>query len=391
MQRHTQSLHALLGALVLSAGLTTPLALADETVADEKQAAAEAQLQPVQQADGTEAQELVESDDEMVEVRISLPSGRTIVRLEPKRKMSARYTPIAGSNASTSRRLADGSRISVASRAVTGGSNSSSVRMGGGGGGGASGGGGSSGGGGAASAGGGSSSNSQGGAASAAPKTGVFSYGPSTQSLVDDSTASSELNTGGDDGAADIQVESVGSSSSSGGSGLGVYSYGTPAANDEDDSTESSVGSDSSSDVGSSNSGSGNTGQQGNPTVPTIGDPVYDGDGNATGGQEVEFDSAGMSAAVIGNTVFFNGVELVSADGSFDVIRGTPIASDTVMLDERRSSNSGQGELNSFNSQGSDIVLELESGRVVEFVMFSYSPNVMNPLREQRTWTVRIR
>ena len=137
MQRHTQSLHALLGALVLSAGLTTPLALADETVADEKQAAAEAQLQPVQQADGTEAQELVESDDEMVEVRISLPSGRTIVRLEPKRKMSARYTPIAGSNASTSRRLADGSRISVASRAVTGGSNSSSVRMGGGGGGGA--------------------------------------------------------------------------------------------------------------------------------------------------------------------------------------------------------------------------------------------------------------
>jgi hypothetical protein len=391
MQRHTQSLHALLGALVLSAGLTTPLALADETVADEKQAAAEAQLQPVQQADGTEAQELVESDDEMVEVRISLPSGRTIVRLEPKRKMSARYTPSAGSNASTSRRLADGSRISVASRSVTGGSNSSSVRMGGGGGGGASGGGGSSGGGGAASAGGGSSSNSQGGAASAAPKTGVFSYGPSTQSLVDDSTASSELNTGGDDGAADIQVESVGSSSSSGGSGLGVYSYGTPAANDEDDSTESSVGSDSRSDVGSSNSGSGNTGQQGNPTVPTIGDPVYDGDGNATGGQEVEFDSAGMSAAVIGNTVFFNGVELVSADGSFDVIRGTPIASDTVMLDERRSSNSGQGELNSFNSQGSDIVLELESGRVVEFVMFSYSPNVMNPLREQRTWTVRIR
>lgn len=326
MQRSTSSVRTLLGALLLSAGLASPLAMGDEP---SKTQESPSESKPVEQVvQPGETSDTEREDADFVEVRISLPDGRTIVRLEPKRTMSARYSNRSSSpGSSTSRTLPDGSRISVGSRGVTGGSNSSSVRTGGGSGGGGGGGGGSS----AASGGGGSGGGSSG----------------------EDSKSRNEKHAGG-----------------------GVFSYG---------SNNSSTNSAQSSAQNSESSA-----QTPRP-IPTVGDPVYDREGNASGGQRVEFNQAGMSAAVIGNMVYFIGVELVSSNAPFEVITGTRVAEDSVIMDDQRLSSPSNDPLSSFNTANSQIKLEMESGTTVDLVMFSRSSNPDNPERVQHTWTVRIR
>lgn len=98
-----------------------------------------------------------------------------------------------------------------------------------------------------------------------------------------------------------------------------------------------------------------------------------------------------MGAAVIGNTVYFNNVQLVQADQAFDVVIGTRVGADSAIMQEGRLSASGSGPLSSWDTGSSAIKLDFESDTVVELVMFSEPENSITPDRIQRTWTVRIR
>lgn len=328
MQRSTPSIRNLLGALMLSAGIASPIALADDGVSEEQHAGESAP--PVESVvdPGDSDSSSTREDADLVRVRVSLPDGRTITRLIPKHSMSARYGNRSSTPQSTSRRLADGSRISIGSRGVSGGSNSRSAQSSGGGGGG----------------GGGSSSSASGGGGGASSSGG-----------------------GG----------SVASKSQAGEQrGAGVFSFGAG---------ESATA--SGTEASKRASGSSATPRP----IPTIGNPTYDRDGNASGGQRVEFHDAGMSAAVIGNLVYFNGAEMVSANAPFELITGTRFATDSVIMDSERLDSSGSDLLSSFNTRNSEIKVQMESGTVVDFVLFTPADDPNNPERVQRTWTVRIR
>ncbi len=317
MQLHTTQLTGLFGAVLLSAGLATSIARADQSTesVDSVPPVEGVEENAGQRMSSDGAESLLEKvqEEEMVEVRISLPDGRTIIRLEPAGKTSAKRTISVGLR--VSKTLSDGSRVSYGTSGVTGGGGGASFasRSGGGSGRASSGGGG------------GGSSSSAGGALSSSGGGGAVG-------------AASRASTGLDDLGGSGHAES---SSSSGGS------------------------------------------------VHTIGDPIYNDDG-AVGGQRVEFHEAGMGAAVIGNTVYFIGVELVQADQPFEIVDGTRIGSDSVMQIERNQS-SGTDLISSWNTAGSPIKLDFASNTVVDLVMLSLPADASNPIREQRTWRVRIR
>lgn len=329
--RNTFNLRTLAGTLMISAGFASSLALADEGAMDAKpdstsdtpltSARGDSDQSTPRAADSGEAK----NDADYVKVRISLPDGRTITRLEPKHNISARYNTRVSAPTGASVSRGGGSSVSVGSRTVSGGSNSSSVRAGGGGGGG----------------GGGSSSSFGGGGGGGG-------------------SASAESS-----GAAEAKPELKG----------GIFSYGGSGSN--------------ASDAGVSQSNANNNAS--NQRVSSLGSPSYDRDGNATGGQRVEFNDAGMSAAVVGNRIYFIGVELVMADQPFEIITGTRVGTDAVITEDTRLSNNGVDPLSSFNTGQSSIKIELEAGTVVNLTMFTPSSNALLPDREQRTWTVRIR
>ncbi len=312
----THQLTGLLGAVLLSAGLGASFAQADQST---KSVGSTTPVEGVEEHAGEQGSDRVKlspekmlEEEEMVEVRISLPDGRTIVRLEPVGKTSAKRTRSIGLR--VSKTLPDGSRVSYGTSGVTGGGGASFVARSGGGGSQASSGGG-----------GGGSSFSAGGALSS-PGGGGAARGASQ----------AYAGLGGLDGADNAE-----SSSSSG------------------------------------------------RAVHTIGDPIYNDDG-AVGGQRVEFHGAGMGAAVIGNTVYFIGAEVVQADQPFEIIDGTRIGSDSVMQIERNQSSGGD-LMSSWNTAGSPIKIDFASGTVVDLVMLSLPADANNPVREQRTWRVRIR
>ena len=327
MTHNALTIRSLAGALILCAGFASPLALADEGAKDSKQ---ETTGDPALST-GTEGSEntqrVADGDDgdaDYVEVRVSLPDGRSFTRLEPKRNLSARYSTRVSAPTGSSISRSGGSSVSVGSRSVSGGSNSSSIKSGGSGGGG-----------------GGGSSMSFGGG-------------------------------GGGGGAAESTespAEAKGDLSSA-----GVFSYGN-----------------SSSETGVSASQSNASSNSSNQRVSSLGAPSYDREGNATGGQRVEFHDAGMSAAVVGNRVYFTGVELVLADQPFEIITGTRVGTDAVITEDGRLNSNGSDPLSSFNTRESSIKIELEPGTIVELMMYTPSGNASAPEREQRTWTVRIR
>lgn len=333
--RNTLTLRSLAGALMLSAGFASSLALADEGAKDTRQdSTSDSPLTSANADSEQNAQRAADSGDEKndadyVKVRISLPDGRTITRLEPKHNTSARYNSRVSAPSGVSGARTGGSSVSVASRSVSGGSNSSSVKSGGGGGGGGGGGSSTSFGGGGGGGGGGSS---------AAPET---------------------------SGEGEAKPELSG----------GVFSYGNTGA--------STSGSGASQTSASNNASS--------QRVSSLGSPSYDRDGNASGGQRVEFSDAGMSAAVVGNRIYFIGVELVMADQPFEIITGTRVGTDAVITEDTRLSNNGVDSLSSFNTGQSSIKIELEAGTIVNLTMFTPSSDAQSPDREQRTWTVRIR
>lgn len=331
--RNTLSLRTLAGALMLSAGFASSLALADEGAKDAKpDSTSDTPLTSASSDSDQNTQRGADSGDEKndadyVKVRISLPDGRIITRLEPKHNISARYNTRVSAPTGASGSRNGGSGVSVGSRSVSGGSNSSSVKASGGGGGG------------------GGSSTSFGGGG------------------------------GGGGGGSSASGESSAAAESTPESKGGVFSYGNTG------STTSDAG------VGQNNANSNASNQR----VSSLGSPSYDRDGNATGGQRVEFNEAGMSAAVVGNRVYFIGVELVMADQPFEIITGTRVGTDAVITEDTRLSNNGVDPLSSFNTGQSSIKIELEAGAVVNLTMFTPSSDALSPDREQRTWTVRIR
>lgn len=387
MQRSSNAICTLVGALMLCAGFATPITLADEP--EQKAASSPSEGEKAEQGDQgkqDQASDSVRPDGDTVEVRISLPDGRTIVRLEPKSTMSARYSPRRSTEASTSRSLPDGSRISVATRGVRGGSNSASVRTGGGGGGGGGssisgggGGGGGAGGGGSAAVSGSADKGSETKARSGGG--GVFSYGPPQKDRTQD--AQEEISSGSQPLVV-TNGQTQQESSADTGAGAGTQTHTNSQTN-----TQADTSNDSQTSTQDDSQGGSQTDDQNNtPSVPTIGDPIIDDDGDATGGQSIKFDAEGMAATVIGNRVYFRGVEIVTSNRAFTVITGTRVASDSVILDPTRSQSGGADES---VTSSSGIVLEFASGSVVDLVMFSRSADPNQPNRVERTWTVRIR
>jgi len=129
------------------------------------------------------------------------------------------------------------------------------------------------------------------------------------------------------------------------------------------------------------------TGHRAPHRVHTVGEALHD-DGGAVGGQTVEFAETGMSGSVMGNSVYLSGVQLVQSSKSFDTVEGTTIGGDLAMMKQLSSANSPFG--NEIDDPGS-IILDFESGSVVDLVMFSKPADNSNPVRERRTWSVRIR
>ena len=329
MPRTQRSINSLLLAIALSAGVASPLALANETAQEDANTAAQTSEDQSSQQSQSSADR---KDADYVAVRVSLPNGKSFTRLEPKRTMSARYNPSSNAAARTSRRASSGARVSVPTRSVSGGSNASSVKIGGSGGGG----------------GGGSSSSSGGG--------------------------------GGGGGGGSSAIVSKGYDEGDGldtGSRSGVFSFGNPNG--------SQGAPEQSNPRGSSQS------NNSRPAVPTVGSPRFDRDGNATGGQRVEFHDAGMSAAVIGNRIYLNNVELVSADQPFEIITGTRLGHDSAIMESGRLSGDGVNPLSSFNTGSSSIKLEFESDTTVTLMLYTQSSDEFNPERDMRSWTVRVR
>jgi hypothetical protein len=263
MRTGQANLCGLLGAFLLAAGIAAPVTFGAEKAA---------------------------SNGESENIRINLPDGRVIVQRAAKSPSRMRTTPAATS----SRRLADGSRVSV-------GSSSSGV------------------------------SRHTSGARSA---TRGSSSSSSSRSIV----------------ATTRPVSSTQSND-----------HGTPQVEPtktDSDSAESGL------------------------RVPSFGNAQHDGDG-AVGGQKVSFKDVGIFGAVIGNTVYLVGVELVHADQSFDTIRGTRIGSESaIMIDTEFTSDDEQARFD----RRTGLKLTFEPGSVVTLVMYSDSDGE----RDQRTWTVRI-
>lgn len=330
MQLHTTQLTGLLGAIMISSGLASPMALAarsDEASDSTKQTS---------EANEHQAQE---STEDMVEVRISLPDGRTVVRLEPKARHSANRSPnrsTSGARKSSSGVRSTGGRSSGGSASSSGSSSSGASHASGG----SSGGGNRSGGGGSASGG----------------SAGASSSGAKSSQGADLSGAQAE---GSRSGVQSVHGGSTGTASTS----ASAASSSTRAASSQAARPQS---------------------------VPTIGAPQYSQDG-ATGGQRVEFRDVGMGASVIGNTVYFNGIEHVRADQMFDVVTGTKMGGDMVIMQEGRLSSGESGPLSSWNTGASAIKIDFPSDTIVTLTMLSRPTDSSNPERIERTWTVRIR
>ena len=339
--QHTQ-ITGLLGAIVLSAGLTTTVASADETSSKQSSSAKDG---AVDQKSSAEAAAQDQAKDGMVQVRVSLPDGRTIITYERATKMSARVSPAIARHM-----LGHGGAGSQRSSASSSAGHRSS---------------------GSSSSGGGSFSSS----------------GSSGSSSSSGSSASGASESGGSAGGSHANAGS--------GSSSGVAKFSRSSGSSSSTGSAGSAGSSGSSNHASTGTGSGRSGQGSSPTighrtVHTVGGARYDAEG-AVGGQRVEFSDAGMSAVVVGSTIYFTGVQLVQADQSFDALEGTRIGADSVIMQEGRLGSTSSGPLSSWNPGSSAIMLDFERNSIVELIMFSEPENSITPEREQRSWTVRIR
>lgn len=123
--------------------------------------------------------------------------------------------------------------------------------------------------------------------------------------------------------------------------------------------------------------------------VPTVGDPRYSDDG-ATGGQDVRFHDAGISAMVVGRTVFLWGADLVHSSADFALVEGERVAFDTVMVRNHRAETPGE-TLGSMDQMYAPLKLQYPAGSTATLTMHSRAGNPQMPNREIRSWTFRVR
>lgn len=125
-------------------------------------------------------------------------------------------------------------------------------------------------------------------------------------------------------------------------------------------------------------------------SVPTIGSPRYSDDA-ATGGQDVRFHDAGMSALVVGRTVFIWGAEIVQSTAEFGLVQGERFAFDGAVVREPQTKEPSGGVLTSVDQMYAPLKLEYGAGTTTTLTMFSKADNPDAPDREMRTWTFRVR
>lgn len=191
-------------------------------------------------------------------------------------------------------------------------------------------------------------------------------------------------------------VSSLGGSSLTGGGGGG--GSGTPART----GGGASAGGGGGGSAGAAAAGSGGGGmrapfqRQANANtntpkqrVPTIGEPRYSDDG-ATGGQNVTFHDAGISAMVIGRVVYIWGADIVQSSADFILIEGERFAFDGAVVRDHRLSGSTQ-VLSATEQMFAPLKLEFRAGETVTLTLHSRAQNQDLPSREIRNWTFRVR
>ncbi len=123
--------------------------------------------------------------------------------------------------------------------------------------------------------------------------------------------------------------------------------------------------------------------------VSTIGSPRYNDD-KATGGQDVTFYDAGISAMVYGRTVYIWGAEIVQSTMDFRIVEGERFAFDGAVARNTRPTGS-IAPLTSADQLHAPLKLEFAPGSTTTLTMFSTSDNPSMPDRRIRNWTLRIR
>lgn len=344
------AISGLLGTLVLAAGLP---ASASETKPAESE-----------QQDAEQATPERSGSDETVRVTVSLPNGRKYV-IEQSVQTARTGSPL-GSR--VTRVLPDGSRMSYGTAA---GSSKASPRV-------------------RSTS---SARKSAGGSSGSSGKVSRLGSG------VSGGSAGGKVSFGGSSGGSG--GGGGGSKASGGGGGGGSAAAATPRAgrvafvggDTETPQSSPTLGSSGSSTTGTSTSpsNSGSSSVASPPqSVPTIGSPRYSDDG-ATGGQDVRFHDAGMSALVVGRTVFIWGAEIVQSTADFGVVQGERFAFDGAVVRERQEKAPGSGPLTSVDQMFAPLKLEYAPGTTTTLTMFSRADNPDLPSREMRTWTFRVR
>lgn len=124
--------------------------------------------------------------------------------------------------------------------------------------------------------------------------------------------------------------------------------------------------------------------------VPTVGTPRYEDDG-ATGGQDVRFFDAGISAMVVGRTVFIWGAELIQSTEDFELVEGERLEFNGAIVRQERNENTGGQTLSSADQLYAPLKLEYDPDTTVTLTLHSRAANPEQPAREVRTWTFRVR
>ncbi len=138
-----------------------------------------------------------------------------------------------------------------------------------------------------------------------------------------------------------------------------------------------------------SNTNRAGSGSSAGPRVSTLGAPTYR-DGGATGGQDVRFFDAGISAMVVGRTVYIWGAELIQSSAEFEVIEGEKFSFDGVVARQERPAGSGD-QLTGGDTLFAPIKLKYEPDTQVDLVLHARAENPNEPDRAIRTWTFRVR
>jgi hypothetical protein len=119
--------------------------------------------------------------------------------------------------------------------------------------------------------------------------------------------------------------------------------------------------------------------------VSTIGGPTYSQDA-ALGGQDVRFLDSGISAMVVGRTVYIWGASLVQSDEEFDVIEGERFAFDGAIARQMNADPDADAD-----PLFAPIKLEYAPNTVVNLALHARSEHVESPDRAIRSWTFRVR